>query len=74
MKSRPILVIGATGYIGGRLVPLLIESGYKVRVLGRSLAKLCSRPWASHPLVEPMQGDALDPEDLKRAVEGCSAA
>ena len=74
MKSRPILVIGATGYIGGRLVPLLIESGYKVRVMGRSLAKLCSRPWASHPLVEPMRGDALDPEDLRRAVEGCRAA
>ncbi len=74
MKSRPILVIGATGYIGGRLVPILIESGYRVRVMGRSLAKLCSRPWASHPLVEPVQGDALNPEDVRRAVEGCRAA
>ncbi len=74
MDSRPILVIGGTGYIGGRLVPLLLESGNKVRVLGRSAAKVCSRPWASHPLVEAVQGDVLNPEDLKRAVKGCRAA
>ena len=73
-STRPILVIGGTGYIGGRLVPLLLESGNRVRVLGRSLAKLCSRPWASHPHIEAVQGDVLNPEDLKRAVEGCRAA
>jgi uncharacterized protein YbjT (DUF2867 family) len=74
MNSRRILVIGGTGYIGGRLVPILLESGNRVRVLGRSLAKLCSRPWASHPMIEAIQGDVLNPEDLKRAVEGCRAA
>jgi uncharacterized protein YbjT (DUF2867 family) len=72
--AEPILVIGGTGYIGGRLVPLLLESGNRVRVLGRSLAKLSSRPWASHPRIEAVQGDVLNREDLKRAVEGCRAA
>ncbi len=74
MRSGPILVIGATGYVGGRLVPLLLASGNRVRVLGRSLAKLCSRPWALHSLIELIQGDVLNAEDLRRAVEGCRAA
>jgi uncharacterized protein YbjT (DUF2867 family) len=74
MNSKPILVVGGTGYIGGRLVPLLLESGEKVRVLGRSIAKVCSRPWASHPLLEAVQGDVLVQEDLQKAVKGCRAA
>ena len=42
MNPDPILVAGSTGYVGGRLVPQLLESGYRVRVLGRSLEKLQS--------------------------------
>ncbi len=38
MRSEPVLVTGATGYVGGRLVPLLLDSGCKVRVMGRSMA------------------------------------
>ena len=37
MRKEPVLVSGATGYVGGRLVPLLLDAGYRVRVLGRSL-------------------------------------
>ncbi len=74
VKSRPVLVIGATGYVGGRLVPPLLQSGYTVRVMGRSVAKIKSRPWASHPHLEIVQGDVLDPSSLGRAVEGCGAA
>lgn len=74
MEAGPILIIGATGYIGGRLVPRLVASGSRVRVLGRSLAKLRSRPWALHPLVELVEGDVLNAEELGRAVEGCRAA
>jgi len=73
-KTRPVLVIGATGYIGGRLVPKLLELGYTVRVMGRSLSKLESRPWATHPRLEAVQGDVLDANSLKTAVRGCWAA
>lgn len=74
MRDEPILVLGSTGYVGGRLVPRLLESGYRVRVMGRSIAKLKSRPWASHPWVETCKGDMLDPASLRRAIRGCWAA
>jgi len=73
-KTQPVQVIGATGYIGGRLVPKLLEMGYTVRVIGRSLSKLESRPWASHPRLEAVRGDVLEVKSLKRAVRGCWAA
>jgi len=43
---RPILVTGATGYVGGRLVPRLLEKGHPVRCLVRDPARLAGRPWA----------------------------
>ena len=51
MPEKPVLVTGATGYVGGRLVPRLLAAGYRVRALGRSLSKLRHRPWGSHPLM-----------------------
>ncbi|HMK66085.1 MAG TPA: SDR family oxidoreductase [Thermodesulfobacteriota bacterium] len=74
MTSKPILVTGATGYVGGRLVPKLLESGYRVRALGRSASKLKGRPWGHHPLVELAAGDVLDKDSLLKALEGCWAA
>jgi uncharacterized protein YbjT (DUF2867 family) len=74
MPTEPVLVTGATGYVGGRLVPQLLSSGHRVRVLGRSLSKLQSRPWAAHPLLEMAQADVLDLESLKKATQGCWAA
>ena len=47
--EKPVLVTGATGYIGGRLVPRLLELGYRVRAMGRSMEKLDGRPWSFHP-------------------------
>ena len=74
MMTKPVLVTGSTGYVGGRLVPKLLESGYRVRALGRSTAKLKARPWANHPLVELAAGDVLDYESLLKAAAGCRAA
>lgn len=43
-RSTPtILVVGATGYVGGRLVPLLASRGYRVGAMGRSRADRCRR-------------------------------
>ena len=42
---RTVLVTGATGYIGGRLVPCLLEAGFRVRCLARDPARLQGRPF-----------------------------
>ena len=73
MKSDPILVTGATGYVGGRLIPALLAAGYRVRAMGRNLGKMGCRPWAGHSQVELVQGDVLDLESLKQAASGCRA-
>jgi uncharacterized protein YbjT (DUF2867 family) len=73
-SDRPVLVTGATGYIGGRLVPRLLERGYRVRCLVRSAAKLRARPWSSAAGVEVVEGDAGDGASLARALADCQAA
>ena len=69
-----VLVTGATGYIGGRLVPRLLEAGHRVRCLAREPRKLDGRPWAHDPRVEILAGDAADAPSLRRAMEGCGPA
>jgi uncharacterized protein YbjT (DUF2867 family) len=58
MSMRRALVTGATGYIGGRLVPRLLEAGFTVRVLVRDADKLKDVPWRSQ--VDIVEGDLLD--------------
>jgi len=65
-------VTGATGYIGGRLVPLLIESGVRVRCLSRDPSKLDGIWWRDQ--VEVAQGDLLDASSLEGAFDGCTHA
>jgi uncharacterized protein YbjT (DUF2867 family) len=74
MYKDAVLVTGATGYVGGRLVPRLLAEGYRVKAMGRSLAKLSSRPWSDHPMVELARGDVLDLASLQQAARGCRAA
>ncbi len=71
-RAETILVTGATGYIGGRLVPRLLEAGRRVRVLVRSRAKAQSRPWSDR--VEIVAGDILCPDTLSQALEGVDSA
>ena len=65
-----VLVTGATGYIGGRLVPALTEAGYDVRCFARDAARLADR----FPGVEIAAGDVFDRESLIVAMRGCSVA
>jgi nucleoside-diphosphate-sugar epimerase len=47
--------VGATGYIGSRLVPALLDAGYTVRCLVRSEEKLKARTWSNRPgVVDPV--------------------
>ncbi len=62
-----ILILGATGYVGGRLVPRLREKGYEVRCLVRNPAKVEDKPW---PGVDIRQGDVLDKDSLLAAMQG----
>ncbi|WP_412752676.1 SDR family oxidoreductase [Krasilnikovia sp. M28-CT-15] len=59
------LVTGATGYIGGRLAPRLVEAGHTVRCLARDPRRLRDVPWAG--AVEIVQGDLVRPETLPAA-------
>ncbi|HQV28519.1 MAG TPA: SDR family oxidoreductase [Thermoflexales bacterium] len=70
--NAPILVTGATGYIGGRLVPRLLEMGYRVRCLVRDPSRLQGRPWQGQ--VEIVAGDVLQPDSLAQAMAGVRVA
>jgi len=61
------LVLGATGYIGGRLVPRLIAAGYRVRVLVRDAGRLAAFDWGDD--VEPVVGTAVDVPALAAACD-----
>lgn len=63
--SMRVLVTGATGYVGGRLAPMLVEAGHRVRALARDPDKFRGVPWAAD--VEVVRGDLTDPESLEQA-------
>jgi len=65
-----VLVTGATGYIGGRLVPALTEAGYAVRCFARDAARLTDR----FPGAEVAAGDVFDRQSLIAAMQGCAVA
>ncbi len=66
-----VLVAGATGYIGGRLVPELMARGYKVRVMVRALSPEHEERW---PDAEIVEADALDADALLHALDGVDTA
>ncbi|HEX5728381.1 SDR family oxidoreductase [Microbacterium sp.] len=61
------LVLGATGYLGGRLVPRLLNAGYRVRVLARDPRRVAAFDWGGR--VEVVEGDAADRSAVDQAVE-----
>ncbi|MFD6419281.1 SDR family oxidoreductase [Streptomyces sp. NPDC060194] len=66
------LVTGATGYIGGRLVPELLAAGHRVRCLARTPEKLRDHPW--RPDAEIVKGDVTDAGSLAEAMKGVDVA
>ncbi len=69
---QTVLVTGATGYIGGRLVPELLAAGHRVRALVRTPAKLADADW--HDRVEVVEGDLGDPSSVSAAMDGVDSA
>jgi uncharacterized protein YbjT (DUF2867 family) len=66
-----VLVTGATGYIGGRLVPELLARGHEVRCAARTPAKLDGRAWRGD--VEVVEADVFDPASLSVACQDVDA-
>jgi uncharacterized protein YbjT (DUF2867 family) len=71
-RPKLCLVTGASGYIGGRLVPELLDAGHRVRCMARSAQRLRDHPWAGR--VEIVEADATDPEATRRALDGVDVA
>ncbi|MFJ7265066.1 SDR family oxidoreductase [Streptomyces sp. NPDC099050] len=72
MTGKNCLVTGATGYIGGRLVPELLDAGHRVRCLARTPEKLRDHPWAGD--AEIVRGDVTDRSSLAAAMDGIDVA
>jgi uncharacterized protein YbjT (DUF2867 family) len=71
-ENKPlILLTGGSGYVGGRLIPLLEKQGVRLHCLARSPEKMRSRV---QPSTEIVQGDVLDPPSLDRALQGVHTA
>ncbi len=72
LEQAPILVTGATGYIGGRLIPRLLDAGLKVRCLVRDRERLRGKLWFDD--VEVVEADVLEPDTLSAALAGVKTA
>jgi uncharacterized protein YbjT (DUF2867 family) len=68
--SPCILVVGAGGYIGSKLVPRLLEKGYRVRCLVRDRKRLAAYAWSDS--IEVIEGDVLDAPSLDPAFQKVS--
>src|SRR6478672_1298204 len=65
--GRRALVTGASGYVGGQVVPRLLDEGWTVRVLTRRRGSMDDKPWVD-------RGDVGSADDMRRALEGVDAA
>lgn len=74
VNRQRVAIAGATGYIGGRLAPVLVAAGYAVACLARSPGKLEGREWVKQPGVDIRQTDLADVASLEASLTGCEAA
>ena len=71
-RGRRVLVTGATGYVGGRLIPELLAAGFAVRAIARDPRDLGGRPWSED--VEILRADLTEAEDVAAAMAGVHTA
>ncbi len=71
-RAPLVLVTGVTGYIGGRLVPRLLDAGYRVRVMARNSRRLGDREWFDR--VEVVEADAGVRDEVTEALQGVDVA
>ncbi len=71
MRQGKALVLGASGYIGQRLVAALLAQGVSVRAAGRSLVRLKGFAWSADPAVEFCEVDVLNESQILNAMDGC---
>ena len=71
-KESKVLVTGATGYIGGRLISYLLKKGVSLRILVRDASRIEGRQWGGR--VEVFVGDLLDLDSLTPALDGVDTA
>jgi uncharacterized protein YbjT (DUF2867 family) len=69
-----VLVCGATGYVGGRLVRRLLEKNYAVTCLVRSPEKLTKFAWGKADRLTVVQGELEDPVATRRALQDIDVA
>lgn len=74
MEPGTVFIAGATGYVGGRLAPLLLARGYTVHAGVRSPRKLAARPWGAHPKLKILPADVSNRDSLAKAMRGCAVA
>jgi uncharacterized protein YbjT (DUF2867 family) len=74
MALKKLLVLGATGYVGTRLVTSLLKQGYTVRASWLTLRKLERHSWVHHPKVETVAVDVFDRESFRNACKGSYGA
>ena len=74
MSVTTVLVCGASGYVGGRLVPSLLEEGGAVSCLVRSPEKMSDLAYHGHPNLTVIEGALDDQEKLRQAADGVDAA
>jgi uncharacterized protein YbjT (DUF2867 family) len=72
MSGNRILVLGASGYIGTRLVERLVSSGHRIRAVARNADRLRIHTWSAHPAVEIFSADLLNYDQIKAACTDCS--
>ena len=69
--KQSIVVLGATGYVGGRLIPRLLDAGHHVHCIVRSTSKITSRSWSSSPQLSFETGDIGNEQQLAKQLQGC---
>jgi nucleoside-diphosphate-sugar epimerase len=71
-KKPNVLLTGGAGYVGSVLVPLLLQAGYRVKVVDRLYFQNGLEAWLNHPDLDVVRGDIRDTRLIKDVMQGVS--